>query len=495
MAFQELNADARSRVVNLMRLDDEFKLFSKACTWPDHPRIRGSEHYVNLPRSASQFEDEACPTANSCVVSAILNDTRDLALFEDDKERLRLLKSLGHWVGDLHQPMHVSFADDKGANKIDVDGPCNSNLHSVWDTCIIQEEIGRDPREIAIELRAEISDEDRAQWLAGELSLETVLGWADESLAITTDPDTGYCVMADGVCRYSETEETFSGTEKKVDANSAYLKLHAPIVRERMKMAAVRLAGILNTALGDDTDSGLLNKRTTFASAELENKESPRNSDLRQELHLKAKANHRPISYKEAYQVLAEVHSDPENSGNIMLFYTGRSQPKDLRVGKDSKDGWNREHLWPQSHGAGSLPMRSDLHHLMPTDATVNSNRGSLDFDEGGSPEGEAPDTFKDGDSFEPRDEVKGDVARAIFYMDIRYEGSNGEPNLRVVKGSNSGKNEVGDVCTLLAWHKADPVSDFERQRNDEVQEIQGNRNVFVDSPELVTTLFEANCL
>ena len=157
IAFRELNPQARSKVTSLIALDPEFRAFGKSCTWPDgNPRIRPPEHFVNLPRNAKKIEVGApCSGAAKCVVTAIANDMHDLAVGNDEMDQLRLLKSLGHWVGDIHQPLHVSFEDDKGANKIDVDAPCNSSLHSVWDTCILSEKIGQRAREIAIELRAE----------------------------------------------------------------------------------------------------------------------------------------------------------------------------------------------------------------------------------------------------------------------------------------------------------------------------------------------------
>src|SRR5262245_39755523 len=94
---------------------------------------------------------DPCPTADKCVVTAILKDMRDLAFATDDKEQLLLLKSLGHWVGDIHQPLHVSFEDDRGGNKVEVDGPCGRNLHGVWDGCIQSEKIGDNPKTIAVE--------------------------------------------------------------------------------------------------------------------------------------------------------------------------------------------------------------------------------------------------------------------------------------------------------------------------------------------------------
>ncbi|MEO1308036.1 MAG: endonuclease [Pseudomonadota bacterium] len=144
--------------------------------------------------------------------------------------------------------------------------------------------------------------------------------------------------------------------------------------------------------------------------------------ELRSDLQAALKTGHLPIAFSQTDEAMAELYADPLAPGNIVLFYTGRSQNADLWVNVDAQDGWNREHLWPQSRGVRPAPMKSDLHALRPTDASVNQRRGNLNFDEGGDPEGEAPNTFRDADSFEPRDEVKGDVARALFYMDVRYE-------------------------------------------------------------------------
>ena len=252
IAFQELSRTARRNVKRLMKLDEEYKLFSKSCRWPDHPRIRPAEHFVNLKRDSDGIKSDPCPIADKCVITAILNDMRDLALREDNKERLRLLKSLGHWVGNIHQPVHVSFKDDKGGNKIDVDSPCYSNLHAVWDKCIIKEAIGRDGRKVAIELRAEISNSDLENWAGNvdRLDKKIVIGWANESFEIATRADVEYCVQKDGMCRYTIDEKEFAGTVKDVNADMAYLTKHAPTVRMRLKMAGVRLAAILNEVLG-----------------------------------------------------------------------------------------------------------------------------------------------------------------------------------------------------------------------------------------------------
>lgn len=216
---------------------------------------------------------------------------------------------------------------------------------------------------------------------------------------------------------------------------------------------------------------------------------------VREAAHLQLKTGHSPLAYSQTDEAMAEIHADPAKPGSLILFYTGRSQAVDDWVSGNAQDGWNREHLWPQSRGTRKLPMKSDLFHLMPTDASVNQNRGSLNFDVGGDPEGEAPDTFLDHDSFEPRDSVKGDVARAMFYADLRYEGTNGEPDLTLEKGSvGGGGTQIGDLCTLLTWHQDDPVSPEEQERNARTEAIQGNRNLFIDDPELAETIYAADC-
>ncbi|WP_305988084.1 endonuclease [Roseibium sp. MMSF_3544] len=217
-------------------------------------------------------------------------------------------------------------------------------------------------------------------------------------------------------------------------------------------------------------------------------------TQLRANIHATLKQGHSRISYTHAYDALEQIFEDPANPENLILFYTNRSQKKSRRVNQDNQNGWNREHLWPQSHGAKQKPVKSDLHHLRHTDATVNSRRGSLDFDDGGSPEGEAPDTFKDHDSFEPRDAIKGDVARAMFYIDVRYEGTGTEPDLVLVDQLTGKGTTLGDLCTLLDWHLADPPDAEERRVNEAIEQIQDNRNIFVDQPELATLLFGTNC-
>jgi hypothetical protein len=273
IAFKELNSQARARVVALINLDPDYRAFAKSCTWADHPkRIRAKAHFVNVPRSATKIESSTpCPGGDNCVVRAIASDMAELAAASDEMDQLRLAKSLGHWVGDIHQPLHVSFADDRGGNVIDVGGPCHDeDLHAVWDTCIISNRIGEHPRDIASELRAEITDQDRAKWAPGKIDLAAVVGWANESLAISLSPKVEYCVQKPGECWYTANQKTFpgNGPRKKVEANDEYLTRHAPTVRERLKMAGVRLAAVLNTALGEVTTAEMPSVTSLRASTE-----------------------------------------------------------------------------------------------------------------------------------------------------------------------------------------------------------------------------------
>lgn len=217
--------------------------------------------------------------------------------------------------------------------------------------------------------------------------------------------------------------------------------------------------------------------------------------DLRATVHASLKEGHLPISYGQTDEAMADLYADPVSPGNILLFYSGRPQDVDLWVNGDPRNGWNREHLWPQARGVRPSPMKSDLHALRPADASINQSRGNLNFDIGGSAQGEAPNTFLDADSFEPRDEIKGSVARAMFYMDVRYEGTNGEPDLMLVDESPAfGGQVLGDLCTLLDWHRSDPVDAAELALNDGIEGVQGNRNAFIDDPSLVVQVFGAEC-
>ena len=187
--------------------------------------------------------------ATRCVASAILDDTRDLAFSTDVSDQLRLLKSLGHWVGDIHQPLHISFEDDRGGNEIQVSGLCSRNLHAVWDACIIDRRIGVDYEAAANALRAEITGDDRKAWIPSDIDAAAVASWAEESLTIALRPSVQYCIQKEDACGYSDDAMTYPSRPRSVVIDDAYLDLHAPLVRDRLKRAGIRLGAILNIAL------------------------------------------------------------------------------------------------------------------------------------------------------------------------------------------------------------------------------------------------------
>ncbi|MFB9576630.1 endonuclease I family protein [Streptomyces yanii] len=198
------------------------------------------------------------------------------------------------------------------------------------------------------------------------------------------------------------------------------------------------------------------------------------------------------ISYSQVWDALKTTDQDPANSSNVILIYSGRSEPKSDNGG--SVGQWNREHVWAKSHGdfGTATGPGTDIHHLRPEDVTVNSIRGNKDFDNGGSPVSGAPGNYTDSDSFEPRDAAKGDVARMILYMAVRYEGDDAfadlEPNERVNNGSAP---NIGRLSVLKQWSQEDPPDTFEKRRNDVIfDQYQHNRNPFIDHPEWVESIW-----
>jgi endonuclease I len=203
----------------------------------------------------------------------------------------------------------------------------------------------------------------------------------------------------------------------------------------------------------------------------------------------------------DVWDALAVTDEDPDNENNVILIYTGRSQSKTFSSsGNNDPDAWNREHSYPKSNGGFNDKGASgytDIHHLRPTDASINGERGNLEFDNGGTATNESPiaGNKKTNTTFEPRDAVKGDVARMMFYMATRYEGHDLiTPDLELVTSVTNNNTAMGNVCTLLDWNTQDPVDIFESLRNAKIQEIQGNRNPYVDNPQWVDEIFAKDC-
>jgi endonuclease I len=181
-------------------------------------------------------------------------------------------------------------------------------------------------------------------------------------------------------------------------------------------------------------------------------------------------------TYGDARYILQESDVDPQNSNNIILVYRGTS----VNATWDSGITWNREHVWPQSYlgvstNNSSRHVGADLHNLKPANPSENSSRGNKYF---------AWTTTAD--AYEPRDEVKGDVARILFYMVAMYD------YLELINSTPS-TYQMAMLDILLEWHEQDPVDDFERYRNEVIYTYQNNRNPFIDHPELVDLIWNDN--
>jgi hypothetical protein len=249
LAFRELDDTARQRVIALIRQDQEFTTFRASCNWADRPRQRASEHFVNLPRDATGLDGDECPLAEECVVSAIKRDFAVLASpHATEEEKLVALKFLGHWVGDIHQPLHAASQDDRGGNFIRTLGSSCESLHTLWDSCLVEERLGMEPLTIVRELRAGITEKQRGEWLASD-----PVTWANQSFALARAPGVGYCVVVGDTCQYAADNREFDEGEPElvVVVDDGYLDKHASIARARIAMAGVRLAGLLSRALAD----------------------------------------------------------------------------------------------------------------------------------------------------------------------------------------------------------------------------------------------------
>lgn len=177
------------------------------------------------------------------------------------------------------------------------------------------------------------------------------------------------------------------------------------------------------------------------------------------------------LEYTQRHDYLYDADASLSDPDYVVLMYTGEVRPDDeFQVGDlDGNESFNTEHIFPQSLLV-TQEAKNDLHHMRVADAAVNSLRLNFPFTTGS---GEAK--LVGGDEWYPGDEWIGDVARMVMYVHLRH----GEPF-----------SDVGTLQMFLEWNAQDPVSDFERQRQEVIEGAQGNRNPFIDNPYLATLLW-----
>ena len=218
--------------------------------------------------------------------------------------------------------------------------------------------------------------------------------------------------------------------------------------------------------------------------------------------------DHKEFKYSDTktdvWDILKETDRDPNNPNNVILIYSGLSTNAEQEY--NNGKGWEREHVWSQSHGqfGRSKGPGVDVHHLRPILREFNGFNGksNKDFDDVGKEfiyKDDLTGCLISDSTWAPIDKVKGDVARMMFYMAVRYEGNDGYPDLELVDYTNTGEiNDdepvYGKLSTLLEWHQKDPVDNWERRRNDIIYEkYQKNRNPFIDHPEFVQLIWSLN--
>ena len=209
----------------------------------------------------------------------------------------------------------------------------------------------------------------------------------------------------------------------------------------------------------------------------------------------------RAQTYADVLDILVEADQNPLNSNQVWLVYKEIGRAKlDVQTGSDNFEKWNREHTYPRSRGDfddieedevadgrdvfwttkadSTRHANSDAHALRPADAVENSTRnnkhyGNPDFGGYNGPVGTAASFY-------------GDVARSVLYMEIRYNGLSVLNGYPVIPDLEDYPGELGDLATLLEWHRNDPPDDYEMNRNNVVYTWQFNRNPFIDQPDLV---------
>ncbi len=193
------------------------------------------------------------------------------------------------------------------------------------------------------------------------------------------------------------------------------------------------------------------------------------------------------------WNALMQTDIAPTNSSKVVLIYgfndsDGDSTTDRTRGINDNGGGttdWNREHVYPRSLGnpnLGSTGPGSDIHHLRPADVRRNSNRGNRKFADGSGNSRVTSQGY-----WYPGDEFKGDVARMMMFMYIRYGNRCLPTNVGI---GSVVSNDVNMIDLFLEWNAEDPVSSLELQRNPIAQGLQGNRNPFIDNPAFATQIW-----
>lgn len=196
-----------------------------------------------------------------------------------------------------------------------------------------------------------------------------------------------------------------------------------------------------------------------------------------------SKKNQKSSTYDLLKTTLPQIDFDPRNPDNVILFYTGESR----EYPGNMSGSINREHMWPNSRGAGKTGPGADPLMLRPCDVSVNSARGNMAYGENKS------NAFDPGYStkWEFKEEFRGIAARATLYTGLRYGKIANDPKGFILTNSvTESENAMGVLDDLVKWNLEYPVTFYEMHRNDRGMEVAGNRNPFTDFPSLVCDIW-----
>lgn len=210
------------------------------------------------------------------------------------------------------------------------------------------------------------------------------------------------------------------------------------------------------------------------------------------ELRFIISANLNPIKYSDIKEVLEFADSNLDDENTVYGIYDNKNH----KANWGKRSDWHREHVWPNSRlgmdrvKENGVNQGSDPHNLRAITPSTNSSRSNRFFNNGDKLN-EIGYTISN-NAYYPGDNHRGDVARILFYMVIRYEFLGLTDNLKILgrKAYSEEAAYMGLLSILLDWHLEDPVNDFEIKRNEVIYGYQNNRNPFIDHPELLEEVF-----
>jgi len=231
IAWDELRAVTRKRVQSLLDIQTR-EQFADICNWADEYRPTHLEtapwHFVNVPKGATSVDVERdCKEPRSCAVAQIDRQADILKSSASKEDRAMALKFIGHFVGDIHQPLHAGYAEDRGGNRIRGEFMGKKmDMHELWDTALIASK-HRPWSEIARSLRSKVTARKRGEW-----NRSTPNDWANEALTAALS----------STIQYGDQSKGFVW-------GADYARENMPVVHERLTQAGVRLGHLLNDTL------------------------------------------------------------------------------------------------------------------------------------------------------------------------------------------------------------------------------------------------------